>query len=183
MRGGGVGYVILGALRVESRSGYEIKGLVDKAFRFFWAASYGQIYPELRRLTSEGLIEKTGNGSGGGRRRVRYSLTPAGRKALLDWLRTPTAGYELRDEGLLKLFFADALEPGDALALVRSFRAARQATLDRLREVGTEDGKAPAGFPALVLGYGIEHYEWVIDWCSRLERRLEEMATQTEVVQ
>ena len=37
--------------RATSRmSGYEIKALVDKSTRFFWAASYGQIYPELQRL-------------------------------------------------------------------------------------------------------------------------------------
>ena len=43
MRAGGVAYVILGALRAQPRTGYEIKRLVDKATRFFWAASYGQI--------------------------------------------------------------------------------------------------------------------------------------------
>src|ERR671926_490438 len=57
MRAGGVAYVILGALRAEPKSGYEIKRLVDKATRVFWAASYGQIYPELRRLRDDGLIE------------------------------------------------------------------------------------------------------------------------------
>jgi DNA-binding PadR family transcriptional regulator len=43
-------YVVLGMLRHEPRSGYEIKTVVDKSTRFFWAASYGQIYPELKRL-------------------------------------------------------------------------------------------------------------------------------------
>ncbi len=41
-------YVILGMVSGEPRSGYEIKALVDNTTRFFWAASYGQIYPELR---------------------------------------------------------------------------------------------------------------------------------------
>src|SRR5436305_5739102 len=98
MRAGGVAYVILGALRAEPKSGYEIKRLVDKATRFFWAASYGQIYPELRRLRDDGLIEAVSDGGGGGRRRLRYRLTAAGRKALVDWLRAPIGTYELRDE-------------------------------------------------------------------------------------
>src|SRR5262245_6095980 len=50
-------YVILGMVSREPRSGYEIKGLVDDTTRFFWAASYGQIYPELKRLSTAGLIE------------------------------------------------------------------------------------------------------------------------------
>ena len=45
--------------RPGPKSGYEIKGLVDRSTRFFWAASYGQIYPELRRLSDAGLIEGT----------------------------------------------------------------------------------------------------------------------------
>ena len=44
-------------LRIKPMSGYEIKQAVDQSTRFFWAASYGQIYPQLRRLESEGLIE------------------------------------------------------------------------------------------------------------------------------
>jgi PadR family transcriptional regulator, regulatory protein AphA len=40
--------VILRMLAQRPRSGYEIKSLVDHSTRYFWAASYGQIYPELR---------------------------------------------------------------------------------------------------------------------------------------
>ena len=50
-------YVILGMLTLGRRTGYEIKALVDVSTRFFWAASYGQIYPELKRLEAAGLIE------------------------------------------------------------------------------------------------------------------------------
>ena len=61
-------YVILGMVSREARSGYEIKALVDETTRFFWAASYGQIYPELKRLSAAGLVEGSdaprGSGSG-----------------------------------------------------------------------------------------------------------------------
>ena len=170
MHGSGVGYVILGALRHEPRSGYEIKQLVDKATRFFWAASYGQIYPELRRLEKEGLIESS-NELADARRRVRYRLTRTGHAELKRWLREPATGYELRDEGLLKLFFADAIGAKDARALVRNLRVERESTLKRLRQI--DQGRV-GGFPGVVLAYGIEHHEWIVDWCARLERRLEE---------
>src|SRR6185503_7490036 len=42
--------VILGLLAWGPRTGYEIKQVTDQSTRFFWGASYGQIYPELRRL-------------------------------------------------------------------------------------------------------------------------------------
>ena len=49
--------VVLGLLASGPRSGYDIKTTVDRSTRFFWAASYGQIYPELRRLENDGLVE------------------------------------------------------------------------------------------------------------------------------
>src|SRR6266581_3792258 len=81
--------VVLGLLCLGPRSGYDIKTVVDRSTRFFWAASYGQIYPELRRLEDEGLIEGEDAPTGGRNRRV-YKLTKTGREALVDWLLGPT---------------------------------------------------------------------------------------------
>src|SRR4051794_26733567 len=67
-------YVILGMLRLGKRTGYDIKQLVDKSTRFFWAASYGQIYPELKRLEEAGLIRGEADPQGGRQRRA-YELT------------------------------------------------------------------------------------------------------------
>ena len=68
-------YVILGMVSREARSGYEIKALVDGTTRFFWAASYGQIYPELKRLAAAGLIEGV-DAPRGERKRTVYAITP-----------------------------------------------------------------------------------------------------------
>ena len=48
--------VILGLLAWQPQTGYEIKQVTDRSTRFFWGASYGQIYPELRRLEAAGLV-------------------------------------------------------------------------------------------------------------------------------
>src|SRR2546423_14488649 len=92
--------VVLGLLALGPRSGYDIKTVVDRSTRFFWAASYGQIYPELRHLEREGLIEGESAPRGARERRV-YRLTVAGRDALTAWLLGPTVTIELRDESLL----------------------------------------------------------------------------------
>src|SRR5690242_7825213 len=91
--------VVLGLLSLGPRSGYDINTVVDRSTRFFWAASYGQIYPELKRLEEEGLVEGEDQPNGGRNRRV-YSLTAAGREALHDWLLGSTVTIELRDESL-----------------------------------------------------------------------------------
>src|ERR1700728_2594370 len=101
------GRVILGMLSIGRNTGYDIKQFVDKTTRNFWAASYGQIYPELRRLEEQGLIEGHPDRRGGGARSVS-ELTPAGQGALSDWLdATGDPSFEVRDEGMLKLFFSD----------------------------------------------------------------------------
>lgn len=38
-----------------------------------------------------------------------------------------------------------------------------------------------ADFTDIVLAYGIELHEWVVAWCSRLERQLERRVSLTEV--
>src|SRR5919199_1799560 len=115
--------VVLGLLALRPRSGYEIKQAVDGATRFFWAASYGRIYPELRRLERDGLVTKE-HAPVGARRKHVYALTERGRTELRAWLAQPEFAWEMRDEGLLKLFFADLLPREDALELLRARRTA-----------------------------------------------------------
>src|SRR5512132_2480997 len=100
------GKVILGMLAARPRSGYEIKQLVDSSARFFWGASYGQIYPELRRLEEAGLVASTDEPRGQVPRRV-YRITRRGKRAVREWLLDNETAFELRDEGLLRLFFRD----------------------------------------------------------------------------
>jgi len=166
----GTGYVILGMLGLGARTGYDIKNIVDRSARFFWAASYGQIYPELRRLEQAGLVEGR-NAPSGGRRRREFELTAKGREELLRWLADPAAMPELRDESLLKLFFADALPLEQALEQLRVRRQGHEQFLAFLREVDARPGDDPP-FVDLVLRYGIAYAEFNVEWCKREEKRL-----------
>ena len=163
-------YVILGMLSFGPRTGYEIKSLVDVSTRFFWAASYGQIYPELRRLEREGLIEGEDAPNGGRERRV-YRLTGAGREALEQWLLGPTVTIELRDESLLRLFFADALPHEQALQLLEGRKRGHEQYLETLRAIDARPGEDPP-FVDLVLRWGIDFNEWGAKWCEEQLQRL-----------
>jgi PadR family transcriptional regulator, regulatory protein AphA len=164
-------YVILGMISEEPRSGYEIKALVDGTTRFFWAASYGQIYPELKRLAEIGLVVGS-DAPTGGRRRTVYEITEDGAEELKAWLRRPPETYELREEGLLKLFFAGMLEPSEAVEIVRSMRAHRLAANAQLRQMRPMADEREDKFPLMVLESGIEFTEWFADWCERTEQRI-----------
>lgn len=161
-------YVILGMIRTGPKSGYKIKSVVDETTRFFWAASYGQIYPELKRLAEAGLVKGVDSPTGG-RRRTVYEITPDGEEELKAWLRQPPETFEMREEGLLKLFFADALEREEAVEILRAMRAHRLAVAARLREMEPRALEKDDPFPLIVLRSGVEFTEWFADWCERVE--------------
>jgi DNA-binding PadR family transcriptional regulator len=169
------GRVILGMIAFGKRTGYDIKAFVDKTTRYFWAASYGQIYPELKRLEEQGLVRGRPEPSGG-RARTVYELTEAGAAALQQWLESSDEPlYELRDEGMLKLFFSDSL-PERRVEIVRAMRIRQERKLAQLRSIEPFASKGPTG-SYLTLQMGIGFTEWIIEWCEATERRL---ATETE---
>jgi PadR family transcriptional regulator AphA len=170
--------VILGMLKLGVRTGYDIKKAIDTSTRFFWGASFGQIYPELRRLREEGLIEGRDVPRGQVKRTV-YELTPAGEKALREWLTdTENFTFEMRDENLLRLFFGDALSRDEVISNLRATQGFLELVLARLREI---EVVARTGFateeqlhPYLALQYGIGLITWMRDWYAQTERHLAE---------
>jgi len=164
-------YVILGMVSREARSGYEIKAAVDNTTRFFWAASYGQIYPELKRLSEAGLVEGV-DASTGDRKRTRYAITADGKAELKDWLRRPPETAEMREEGLLKLFFSGVLKPAEAVETLRTMRRGRLDLAERLRALEPEKTDPKDPYPLIVLRAGIEFNEWFAEWCERMEAQL-----------
>ncbi len=168
-------YVILGMVSRTPRSGYEIKALVDGSTRFFWAASYGQIYPELKRLSEAGLVEGS-DSPRGERKRTVYAITKSGRAELKDWLRQPPQTSELREEGLLKLFFAGILPPEEAVEILRPMREQRLDLAEQLRAMEPQALEKGDPFPLMVLRGGIEFNQWFAEWCDRMEVQLLEPA-------
>jgi PadR family transcriptional regulator AphA len=171
---------ILGMLAARPRSGYEIKQLVDHSTRFFWAASYGRIYPELKRLAEGGLIEGA-DASQGGRNRTVYELTAEGRRTVHEWIEAPPEVFEMRDEGLLKLFFAGVLDPERGPGIARE-RAAHSATaaaelrgLEELIRGQEDEGLAYTTDQGsnTVLRFGIDLNEFIADWFERAAGELE----------
>lgn len=164
--------VILGMIGLGKQTGYDIKQFVDKTTRFFHAASYGQIYPELKRLEESGLVAGTPAPSGA-RARTVYELTEAGRSALQGWLASDEAlTYEVRDEGMLKLFFSGAL-PERRTANLRAMQDRNERLVAQLRELEPLAASGPLG-PRLTLELGIGLHEWLAKWCEEAERRLAE---------
>jgi PadR family transcriptional regulator, regulatory protein AphA len=167
-----VTWAVLGLLALQPMSGYDIKSTVDRSIRNFWAASYGQIYPELKRLEAAGWIAGEDAPSGGRTRRI-YALTADGRGALRAWLHGTETRVELRDESLLRLFFADTLPRDEALGLLAARGRGYAEMLATLRAIPASD-EFP--FVDLVRRWGVDYCEWGVEWCARQQRRLRRTA-------
>ena len=165
-----VTWAVLGLLGMKPMSGYDIKRAVDRTIRHFWAASYGQIYPELKRLEQAGWISGKDASQGERARRV-YKLTAQGGRELDAWLHGYETRIEMRDESLLRLFFADALPHDEALGLLAARREGYRMMLTYLRSLDDGEGADPP-FVDLVYRWALDYCEWGIEWCDRQQRRL-----------
>jgi PadR family transcriptional regulator AphA len=170
-------FLMLGMVRLGARSGYAIKKAADASTRFFWPTSLAQVYPQLARLERAGLLARRSDPHGS-RARSAYALTEQGEQALLAWLRSTHEGStQFRDEGVLRLFFADALAEEDQLALVRRLRERARGAGAHLREeiVPLAEALEEGGtrYPSLVARLGADTYAYAEQWLARLEDELQ----------
>jgi PadR family transcriptional regulator, regulatory protein AphA len=100
-------YLILGMLAREGPSTpYDLERDVADTLGHFWSFPHALLYKEPPRLEALGLVTETRETEG--RRRRVLAITPAGLATLTMWLDRPAGAHtELRDPGLLQLFFMD----------------------------------------------------------------------------
>jgi PadR family transcriptional regulator AphA len=100
-------YLVLGLLAREGPSTpYDLKRHVAATIGHFWSFPHALLYKEPPRLVQLGLLTEEREQEG--RRRRLFTVTNTGTDALRAWLSRPAwEATELRDPGLLQLFFAD----------------------------------------------------------------------------
>jgi DNA-binding PadR family transcriptional regulator len=172
-------FVVLGMLTIAPMSGYGLRKAIAESVGHFWQESYGQLYPTLRALVVEGLLEARATRGGPGRGGATYLVTPAGRAALAAWLAIPPVLERQRNELLLKVFFAGAVPPeitvrnleGVAAGL-RAERAALEEIARELRTAAPASAHPHAPFSRLTLDFGLDYYRMAIAWIERTQRAL-----------
>ena len=130
--------VLLGLLTVEPMSGYDLGQSIRTSIGFFWNESYGQIYPNLKKLAAAGLVTaKTEKQKGKPDRRV-YSITPKGRAHLEEWLAVEPQPEVPRNELLLKLFFGVQAGPETVIGYVERMAERKKTYLEKFRQIERE---------------------------------------------
>jgi DNA-binding PadR family transcriptional regulator len=127
-------YLVLGLLAREGPSTpYELERHVRATLGNFWSFPHTLLYSEPPRLATFGLVDEVRE-TGGRRRRV-FATTTAGEAVLKAWLDRPSMEpTELRDPGLLQLFFADLAPAASRLRLAEQQLAIHHAKLAAYQE-------------------------------------------------
>lgn len=157
-------YALLGLLRDRPASGYDLtRRFAEGIGRHAWSAKHSQIYPELRKLTEEGLIEVVDEGARG--KRV-YGTTEAGRAELREWLLGEPQGGTIRNEFLLRLFLISGLAPDERTRVLEGVEEHADAMVKELSalfdDLADDAGELPAGLYAAM--FGVYSYRAMSEW-------------------
>jgi DNA-binding PadR family transcriptional regulator len=116
-------YAILGLLAIRPWTTYELTQHMDpsRSVGRLWPRSRSKLYEEPKKLVGHGFAHASTDAVGR-RSRTLYTITPAGRRALGEWLATPSEPPALESAHLLKLFYAE--------------HGSKQAVLDTLADLG-----------------------------------------------
>ncbi|MDL9979338.1 PadR family transcriptional regulator [Microbacterium sp. ASV49] len=124
-------WAVLGILSFgEQLSGYDIKRWAEQSLAFFyWAPSQSQIYTELRRLESHGLVVSRVEQTHEAKSRRLYEITDTGRRWMRDWAdRLEPDPVVLKHPVLLRVW---AAHNGDRTRLLRVLDDYRDEVLAR----------------------------------------------------
>ncbi len=173
-------FAILGFLNYQPFTGYDLKKIFDNSVHHFWTADQSQIYRTLTRLTQQGLarveiVEQVDRPD-----RKVYSITPAGRQALSEWLRGPFPFEETRSASLIQVFFAGQLSDQEIIEKFESAAGKIRALLGHYQDVPLviADYVQSVGTPRegfcwmLTLEFGIRNAQTTLEWMESVIRRV-----------
>jgi DNA-binding PadR family transcriptional regulator len=170
--GGGLtitSYAFLGLLAIRPATAYELAKQVKSGMGRFWPRTTSKLYEEPKKLVRLGLATAA-SGATGRRPHTRYSITPAGRAALAEWMAEPSQMPGLQSEHLMKVYFA---EHGSRADLLSTLTGVREWAESRGEEIMTtarayQDGVAPQpdrmAQLMLLERLLIDVYEAIDDW-------------------
>lgn len=102
---------LLALLVVEPMTGYDLHKHFEASVGHVWHAPDSQIYPTLKRMEAEGLLEGEDIPWGPRGKKRQYHVTPAGREAFKTWMNTPLEYARTRDPAHLKAAYLEWAEP------------------------------------------------------------------------
>lgn len=154
----------LAVLSRSDASGYEIKKALEEApYSHFQETSFGSIYPALAKLADDGLVEFHEEAQDKRPDKKVYSITPAGREALVEDLKQPPDPDRYRSDFLFVLYLGDLLPPEHLLKVVDERIAWYEERLADMEDCSANLAEAPVN-QRFVHGMGLALYSASLEY-------------------
>jgi PadR family transcriptional regulator AphA len=174
-------HAILGFLNYGPFSGYDLKKVFDVSVQHFWPADQSQIYRTLTRLEEQGWAEMEVVEQEDRPDRKVYRITDAGKEELRHWLTTPLQPKDIREPGLIQVFFAGQLDDEEILEMFERIAGKLRELLARYDRVPEESDRyvETVGSPRevffwiLTLECGVSAARAQLKWVESVIRRIQ----------
>lgn len=171
-----IDHTILGVISLFPCSGYEMKAEFEKGVAGMVSAlSFGSIYPRLKHLEHEELIELKPVETEGRHKKV-YELTARGWEELRKWQeQAPEYPIPMRDELLLKMLFWGSTGQ-DRQMLISHLQTRRDESFDLLNYIAAwqqDETSFIDEYSMLVLTYMQSRLEAELNWAAVAIEQLE----------
>lgn len=159
-------YILLGFLMDRDMTGYEMKQHMSISTSYFVDASYGSIYPSLKRLGQKGLVQWKETVENGKLKKI-YSINEQGKAEFLKWLESPilTSNTDL-SSALAKVFFFRHLSKEKSVSLIEQCVRDLACYKKSLVELRSKVSDQADPFELCTLDFGLDCYDFTIRWCS-----------------
>ncbi|MBD2847236.1 PadR family transcriptional regulator [Paenibacillus sp. IB182496] len=168
--------VVLGMLVHSPKTGYQIKQMITRIFSFFFDASYGTVYPTLRKLEREGMIQKEVVLQEGKPNKNVYAITPAGISTFQLYLERELAEDILKSDILVRLYFGD-LADRDTVCTWIDLAAERAEARERQLRKDLREYSGMSKTQQICLRYGISKYAHDVNFFKQALSELRDAAT------
>lgn len=158
---------ILGLLKDRAMHGYEIKKELTAQLGQFWQVSYGSLYPSVRRLEKNGMVERYYPKEGVARRKNIYRITPQGEELFTSRLCERTAVVDDARFGVRFAFFR-YMNANDRVELLERRRAYLTEMVADLKEKLKSYKEKIDDYTYRLMEHRVDTTRADIEWIDRL---------------
>lgn len=164
--------VILGFLVEKPMSGYDIKQMMENSVSYFFDASYGAIYPALKRMEKEKLIEKEVVQQDGKPNKNLFVITESGKEAFQTYMDSPLSPTLIRSDLLMRIFFGRHTNVAKITEWLHIEKEKAQAQLENLSKISDMYPEMER-HKKITLLYGMDEAKFTLSW---IEKELQQLA-------
>lgn len=167
--------VLLGFLLHKGMTGYDLSKELKRGTGYFYDSSYGSIYPALKKLEKQNLVEVTNETYKSKIKKV-YNITDEGREYFNSWLSKPAEEFKLKYEFLAKIFFSSERDNSETIKAI-NFHIDELTISKKEMELTYENIKDFCDrYQLYTLNFGIEYVGFLINWCKKLKKEISALA-------